>query len=156
MDYKKTLPTLIVILLYIPLTFMAVNVFFTQDFDNFYDDCFLPGRAVPQILEENPEKEILEKCNEEERTKFENEKKTYNGYKYLFIVSLALVTILASILIKNNEPIVLGLFLGAVITTFISTLRYLDTRSKLGFVVLLGIFILTLYFLNKNSSYWKK
>jgi len=142
----------IVLLIYIPLVFMGANVFFPKytgpNSYYQYKECALsvtPGE----------DRQIDQKCIEEQeqkRIQFETEKNAYNANKYLFIVLIALVSLGIISLLKLDNSINLGVFLGAAITTFVSTLMYLQTASKLGFGVLVLVFILTVYCINKNKK----
>lgn len=143
--------SLIVLVIYIPLVFMGANVFFPEysGSDRYYvSDCFsLRG----EMMMDGPEKECV-KANEEERRAFENEKRSYEAGKYVFITLVNLLALFVVIFIGLDSSILLGLFSGSIITTFISTMIYFDTRSKLGFSILVLIFIGTIYYINKKKA----
>ncbi|MBI1970974.1 hypothetical protein HYS47_04460 [Candidatus Woesearchaeota archaeon] len=168
MEWTKVLYALIITLLYIPLAFMGANVFFPK-FDQFdyYQgkDCYAPmQRAMPDGKVSTEEQlaydQRVRECNEaqeKERKAWEEKKRTYDSQKYIFIVAVNLVALLAAIFITLDTSILFGLFLGSTITTFFSTWIYFNTKSKIGFIVLVVIFIASVYFVNRQKSIvWKK
>ncbi|HLF55056.1 MAG TPA: hypothetical protein VI612_05025 [Candidatus Nanoarchaeia archaeon] len=98
----------------------------------------------------------VEKCLEEQRQEqiaWEQERNKYDGWKYLSISLFNLVVILAVIFIGFKETVIMGLFFGAVAATFGATMRYWDyARTKIGFIVLVIIFFIVLYFINKRKT----
>lgn len=154
MEWKRVVFAIIVILLYIPLVFMGANILFPKyDYHDFpiYKDCYGP-RAAPIEQADNATRAEFEKCQKEEQQKqmdFQKEKNKYDGWKYLAIVLFNLVVVLITLFIKFNDSIMYGLFIGATITTFIATIIYFTTRSKIGFGVLVLVFIATLYFVTR-------
>ncbi len=91
---------------------------------------------------------------------WENNKLAYEGKKYVFIALFNLaILLLALFLPKLQDSVTMGLFLGSIGATFGATLRYFDTRSKIGFVILVITFFAMLYFINrKKESFvdWRK
>jgi len=60
---------------------------------------------------------------------------------------------------RLQDSVSMGLFLGSIAATFGGTIRYFDSRSKMGFIVLVITFFIMLYFINKKKySFidWKK
>ncbi|MEK6822390.1 MAG: hypothetical protein AABY13_01065, partial [Nanoarchaeota archaeon] len=51
-----------------------------------------------------------------------------------------------------NDTIMMGIFLGPVITTFSATVSYFQTNSRIGFVVLVITFFTSLWFINRRRS----
>ena len=164
MNWTKLLYVLIVVLLYIPMVFLGANVFFqkytgTEQYYQMGIDCYgkYPYPATAQ-LNDNASKAIMEQqqtCVEDYNTKqraWEKEKNAYEGWKYLFIVLFNLVILLIALFIKFQDSIILGLFLGSTISTFSATIRYFESNSKLGFLVLVVTFFLVLYFINRKKD----
>src|SRR3989338_11505356 len=155
MNWNKVVFAIIIILLYIPLVFMGTNILFPKyDYGDFpiYKDCYGGPRAVPVEQADNVTTAEFEKCQQEEQHKqmnFQREKNKYDGWKYLAIVLFNLVVVLITLFIKFNDSIMYGLFIGATVSTFISTVIYFTTRSKIGFGVLVLVFIATLYFITR-------
>src|SRR3989344_9668150 len=147
MKFSKYIYTGIVILIYIPLVFMGANVFFPEftGSESYYqpEEC-----ALPQPVGQDIKTQECYKEQEKNRIAFEKEKNNYNVRKYLFVVIFSLISLLAISFIKIEEVIKLGIFSGATISTFVSTLMYFNTKSKIGFSVLVLIFILVIYYIN--------
>ncbi|HLC88928.1 MAG TPA: hypothetical protein VJG49_02745 [Candidatus Nanoarchaeia archaeon] len=174
MDFTKLLYVLIIVLLYVPMVFLGANVFFPQytGTESYYTcpsiDCYAKY-PYPTVLEELPETDRLaleEKqraCQEElqtEQEQFEQEKLSYEGSKYVFIALFNLaVLLLALFLPKLQDSVTMGLFLGSIVATFGATVRYFDTKSKIGFIILVLTFFTMLYFINRkkdNFLDWKR
>lgn len=156
-NWKKVLYAVIVALLFLPLVFMGANVFFDEYPDRDYerDKCYQPtpvkleGEAAEQQrLEQNA---CLQKY-EEERKEYHENKRVYDGWKYVFITVVSLIALLAAIFIPLDVSIVYGLFSGSVLATFFSTWIYFQSRSKIGFGLLVVIFILCVYFIDKQRK----
>ena len=155
--WKKILFAAIIIILYIPLVFMGANIFFPQyDYTNYpmYKDCYMGKPAPVNGYDAHTQAEI-NKCQEEQtkiQQDFDKKKRKYDGWKYLAIVLFCLLTIGAASLLKLNDSVMYGLFIGATITTFISTIMYFTTRSKIGFGILVLIFITVIVFIMKRKD----
>ncbi len=169
MDYSKITYTLVIVLLYIPLVFMGANVFFPKftGSESYYSDgrdCYgygygkYPAPVRPE-QEQTPisqarqaEIDACVKQQEVERKAFETEKLRYESFKYVFIVVINIIALLIALFITLKDSIVIGLFLGSVVTTFIATIRYFETKSKIGFALLVIMFALTVYFINRRKG----
>ena len=153
MKFSKYIYTGIILLIYIPLVFMGANVFFPEytgpDSYYQYEECTLPQ---PVGSTQDLKTQECSREQEKKRIEFEREKNNYNVRKYLFIVIFSLISLIVISLIKIEEVIKLGIFSGATISTFVSTLMYFNTKSKIGFSVLVLIFILVVYYINKNKK----
>ena len=144
---------LIITILYIPMVFMGTNVFFPA-FDEPY-----PGRGCFRAPSEDVDRAELDACLTEEKATiraYEKERRQYDSWKYIVVVSINLIVLLILLFATLDSSVVIGLFLGLTIATFIATVRYLDTRSKLGFGVLVGLFVLTIYFITKHKKVFMK
>jgi len=155
MDWVKVLLSLVIILLYIPMVFMGANVFFpkftgSESYYSAYKDCgYVDNPNAPQAVWINNAT-----CQEEQRQAqiaFDMEKNAYDGNKYIFIVLLNLVVLLFAVFVSIEESVVIGLFLGSTLTTFFSTWTYFETKSKIGFGILVAIFFITIYFISKKK-----
>jgi len=173
MNWTKLLYVLIIILLYVPMVFVGANVFFpkytgTESYYQPYTDCYqkYPYPPSEKITDESQNKQISEKqeqCQKEFQTKqqtWEQEKLKYEGTKYVFIALFNLIILLIALFLpKLQDSVTMGLFLGSIVATFGGTIRYFDTRSKIGFIVLVLTFFAMLFFINrKKDSFvdWKE
>lgn len=167
MNWTKLLYVLMIVLLYVPMVFLGANVFFPEYtgqnayYRGPYTDCYgkfpYPAEAdkltVPErtVIDENQRK-----CNEEfqkEQEKFEQAKLSYEGRKYVFISLFNLgILLLALFLPKLQDSVTMGLFMGSIAATFGGTIRYFDTRSKIGFAILVITFFAVLYFINRKKE----
>lgn len=169
MNWPKLLYVLIIVLLYIPMVFLGANVFFPEytghnNYFRGYDDCYAKhqytsdGRIIN--AEEMRVRQLQQKCQEDQRRaqqKWEDDKLKYEGQKYVMISLFNLVVLLvAAFLPALHETVSMGLFLGSIGTTFGATIRYFDTRSKIGFIILVITFVLMLFFINHNIKSRKK
>ncbi len=171
MNWSKILFTLIIALIFVPLAFMGANVFFpdyTGDHSYYYgNDCYgkypmaqpvvPPANATSKELVQ--ERARFDQCLEDEKNEregFEQDKRAYDAQKYIFITVLCLIALVAAIFIKLADSVMLGLFLGSTVSTFVATWIYFDTKSKIGFGVLVLIFIAAVYFINRHKGRFKE
>ena len=137
------------------MVFMGANVFFPKftGSDAYYSsskDCgYVPDPTATQpVYLQN------QTCYDEQQAAqraFELEKNGYDGNKYIFMVLLNLAVLLFAIFVTFDESVVIGLFLGSTLTTFFATWTYFATKSRIGFVILVVIFFLTLHFIRKKK-----
>ncbi|MDP3699228.1 MAG: hypothetical protein Q8R47_06625, partial [Nanoarchaeota archaeon] len=126
-----------------------------------YTDCYgkYPYPAAPDKLT-TPERAVIDenqrKCNDElqkAQDEFEQAKLSYEGRKYVFISLFNLaILLLALFLPRLQESVTMGLFMGSIAATFGGTIRYFDTRSKIGFALLVITFFAVLYFINRKKE----
>tara|TARA_Y100000310_G_scaffold158738_1_gene158175 strand:+ start:2430 stop:2825 length:396 start_codon:yes stop_codon:yes gene_type:complete len=126
---------------------MGANVFFPDYVDryDYYDSCYGDER----------EPTINQTCIDEQKSLqevYEEEQRQYNGNKYVFIVLVSLVVLIAAFYISLESSVIVGLFLGSTLTTFFSTWIYFDTQSKLGFAVIAVTFFMTIFFISKKKK----
>ena len=166
MNWTKLLYVLMIVLLYVPMVFLGANVFFpeytgTNAYYHGYTDCYskYPYPAVPEKLTDKERTAIDEnqrKCNEDfqkAQEEFEQAKLSYEGRKYVFISLFNLgILLLALFLPKLQDSVTMGLFMGSIAATFGGTVRYFDTKSKIGFAVLVVTFFAMLYFINRKKE----
>ncbi len=167
MNWTKLLYVLMIVLLYVPMVFLGANVFFPEYTGNNayyrapYTDCYAKY-PYPAALEKltSAEQVVLNenqrKCNEEmqkAQDAFEQAKLSYEGKKYVFISLFNLaILLLALFLPKLQDSVTMGLFMGSIAATFGGTIRYFDTRSKIGFAILVITFFTVLYFINRKKE----
>lgn len=167
MNWTKLLYVLMIVLIYVPMVFLGANVFFPEYtgtnayYHAPYMDCYgkypYPANLESlSVTEKTAIDEDQRKCNEEfqkEQDKFEQAKLSSEGRKYVFISLFNLaVLLLALFLPKMQESVTMGLFLGSIAATFGATVRYFDTKSKIGFAILVVTFFAMLYFINRKKE----
>ncbi len=167
MNWTKLLYILIIIILYVPMVFLGANVFFPEYtgvnsyYQGPYMDCYgkhpYPQNPDALTAEERTEIDTLQReCNlknQQEQKEWESKKLEYEGTKYIFITIFNLLILLFALLMpKLQDSVTMGLFLGSIAATFGATLRYFDSRSKIGFIILVVTFFIMLFFINKKKD----
>ena len=163
MNWTKLLYVLIIVLLYIPMVFVGANVFFPEYtgqnayYQGPYADCYAkypyPVQPTQEQSQAISEKQMA--CQDEfnvAQREFEQEKLAYEARKYIFITIFNLAILLFALFVTLQDSVTMGLFLGAAATTFGATLRYFDTKSKIGFAILVLTFFAIIYFINKKKD----
>ena len=142
------------------MIFLGANVFFPKytGSDRYYDfeDCYRKY-PVAERGGELPERDAeFEQCqleSKDARDQYDKEKNAYEGNKYFFMAIFSLVVLLIAVFLpKVQDTVSMGLFLGAIATTFFSTWIYFESQSKLGFATLVVIFFVTLFFINRKKD----
>ncbi len=158
--WTKILYTAIVILLYVPLVLIGVRTFLPEYTDYYsypiYEDCYMkyayPTEA--NITQEQRDEQTQCVQNQQDQQKaYEQEKRHYDAWKYLTVLFFTLITLVSVIFIPLDLPIRIGLFAGAAMTAFVSTIEYFNTESIPAFFVLVVVFILVLYIIQKRSKF---
>ncbi len=165
MNWTKLLYILIIVLIYIPMVFLGANVFFPEytGTNSYYKptiDCYSKFPTMDASKATEAQWTIItekqQKCQEQQnlaQTQWESKKQAYDGQKYVFISLFNLIVLgLALFLPTLQDSVTMGLFLGSIGATFGATLGYFETRSKIGFIVLVITFFLTLYFINRKKD----
>ncbi|MBW2965024.1 hypothetical protein KY363_06210 [Candidatus Woesearchaeota archaeon] len=165
MNWTKLLYVLMIVLLYIPMVFLGANVFFPeytgQDSYYNYRDCIYPAPVVSgnMTAEDKAAMDASTKsyteCNDKNREaerQWNSKKNAYEGWKYVYIALFNLAVLLLALFVTMQDSIVMGLFLASISSTFGSTMRYFDSRSKIGFIVLVVIFFTMVYFINRKKD----
>lgn len=164
MNWTKLIYVLIIVLLYVPMVFLGANVFFPQytgsnAYFNDYNECYskyYPAAEKTTEVEQNIISEKQRTCQEEFLAKqraWEEKKLSYESKKYMFITLFNLLVLLFALLIpKLQDNVTMGLFVGSIASTFGATLRYFDTNSKIGFIILVIIFCMMIFFINKKKE----
>ena len=146
MDWKKIVFAIAICLLYIPMVFMAVNTFFPETPKNTCRN-FYPVDKNMTVLQSEQYNQDMQECEEnydEQRTK-------YDGWKFIVIMIINIIAALF-MLMKLDKSIIFGLFFGIVITAFTATINYMESRSIIGFALLVFLFGLIIYFVNRMSK----
>ena len=157
MDWQKVISSLLIIIIFIPLVFMGANVFFPK-YDEGFDDyqkCGIAPRPVESPEEAKAWDEAQQKCWEEtekERKAWEENKRAYDGMKYIFTITVCLIALIAALVLPLNSSIKWGFIIGSAISAFFSTLIYLRTKSVIGFIILVIVFIFVVIFINKQKN----
>lgn len=163
MNWTKLLYVLIIVLLYVPMVFLGANVFFPKytGMDSYYQgpDCYnkYPYPATEKVTEAqsvaiSDKQEACQKQYFADQKTWEQEKNAYEGQKYMFIIIFNLIILLIALFVKFQDSIVMGLFMGSIVTTFVATLMYFQSKSKIGFVILVITFFVTLFFINRKKD----
>jgi hypothetical protein len=153
----------LVVILYIPLVFIGVRTFlpeYTDYYDRVYKDCYMYQPSVEGMsLEERVEQQhVYEECYEEQRAAeqaWEEEKRGYDVWKYLVVLGIVFITLGLVIFVPLDGTIRVGLFVGAAISIFVATMQYFETESKLAFVLLVVVFGLVLFVIQKREKFFK-
>ncbi|MBW2967796.1 hypothetical protein KY362_04885 [Candidatus Woesearchaeota archaeon] len=162
MNFLKILYVLIIVLLYIPMTFLGANVFFpeyTERYSYPYIECARPVMPVVYANITPEEQAAMDKANREcsEKSQAEEQawreaKNNYEGQKYVAIALFNLLVLLIAVFVVLKDSITMGLFLGSVCTTFGATVKYFESKSPTGFVILVVTFFVMLWFVNKRAN----
>jgi hypothetical protein len=146
------------------MVFLGANVFFPEytgndRYYNYMDDCY---RAIPRPVEDMSEEDRIaydeknQECREKslaEQKKWDEEKNAYEGNKYVVVTIFNLIILLIALFIPLlQDSVIMGLFLGSIAATFGATIRYFDTNSKIGFLVVVITFFVMLFFINKKKD----
>ncbi len=161
-NWSRIVYVALLIIIYIPMVFMGTNVFFDkyQYYDSPYarEPCMTPAPASPDgaATLTAADRQAYDECvkRQAEATRaWEAEKRSYDGWKYVFIAAFNLLVMLLLILVPSLEDtIVMGLFMGATLTTAFATMQYSQTNTKLGFGILVAMFVLVLGFIHHRRA----
>lgn len=165
-SWSKLIYTLIVIFLYVPLVFLGVRTFlpeYTEYYDSpTYKDCYgyAPYAEESKCYDAEEQGRMVEKrdqCLEEQQAQqqhYDDEKRQYDTWKYLSVLGFAVLTLVVVMLIGFDVPIKAGLFVGSAAAVFIGTIQYFETESIPAFIVLLVVFGIVVYLIQKREKYF--
>lgn len=160
MEKIKIIYSLIIIILYVPLVFLGANVFFPkysgQNSYYQFDDCYKPIPADKALILNETAQQECSKAQNLRSQEFQKEKDKYESRKYIAITIFNLLILVIMLFLFLDNSILLGLFAGSTIATFTATIMFFTTNSKVGFVILLLIFIATIYIINKYKDKFLK
>ncbi len=162
MNWTKLIYVLIIVLLYTPMVFLGANVFFPKytgqnaHYQNYDYKTTPKDEQVKLDAQYQKNAQLLEQClKDQQQTQqtFEEQKQQYESKKYLFITLFNLIVLFAALFLPMlQDSVTMGLFIGSIATTFGATLRFYDTNSKLGFIVLVITFFAMLFFINRKKD----
>lgn len=164
MNWTKLIYVLIIVLLYIPMVFLGANVFFPKytGQNTYYQptglDCYTKYLASDKLTTEqqtelNQKQAQCQKDQQQAQQTFEEQKQQYESSKYIFVTIFNLIILsLALFLPQLQDSVSMGLFVGSIATTFGATLRFFDTNSKIGFLILVITFFAMIFFINRKKD----
>jgi ABC-type glycerol-3-phosphate transport system permease component len=147
-DWRGIVFGLAIAMLFVPMVFLGVNTAFQEIEENctrLYKPC------IDQEAECLEEAQRLQEEQLECYRDFEAMRKTQDGHKFIALIGVCLLISLL-LLSRLHNSIIYGLFFGIVITAFVSTIAYLRARSFAGFILLVLLFIMAIYFIQKQSQ----
>ena len=166
-SWMKLVYTLIVVFLYVPLVFLGVQTFLPKysdyDYPIQYKDCYAytPYDEQSKCYDAEEQAKIIEQrdqCMAEQQAvtdKYNKEKREYETWKYLSVLGFAVFTLVLVMFIGFDVPIKIGLFIGSAAAVFIATMQYFETKSIPAFVVLLVVFGLVVYVIQKREKFFR-
>ncbi len=165
-SWSKLVYTVIVIFLYVPLVFVGVQTFLPQYSDysspGQYKDCYAYAPYAEQDKCYNADEQTAmvkkrDQCLAEqqaEQKKYSDEMNAYNTWKYISVLGVALLTLLLVMVVGFDTPIKIGFFIGSAAAVFISTMQYFDTKSVPAFIVLVVVFALVVFVIQKREKFF--
>jgi hypothetical protein len=154
----------LVVLLYIPLVFIGVRTFLPDYtdyyiYDRGYKDCYMyqPYAEGVSVDEREKAQLLYDECYEEQQAaqqQWEEEKRNYDVWKYLVVLGIVLITLMLVVFVPFDDAIRVGLFVGSAISVFVATMQYFETESKLAFVLLVVVFGLVLFVIQKRGKFF--
>lgn len=164
-SWIKLIYTLIVIFLYVPLVFLGVRTFLPE-YTNYdypvYKDCYgyAPYVETDKCYTAEEQTKIVEardQCVAEQQAEqkaYDDAKRGYDTWKYLSVLGFAVLTLMLVMFLVFDVPIKIGFFIGAAATVFIATIQYFETESIPAFIVLLVVFGLVIYLIQKREKFF--
>jgi hypothetical protein len=166
-NWLKLLYVLVIALLYVPMVFLGANVFFpkftgTESYWRGAEECYAQYAPNAQMTAEEQKVMTAEQqaktneCLAKQRVAeqaWNEERNVYNGWKYSLITGFNLVILVLAILLPLTDAVLMGVFIGTVITAFAGTVSYWDyARTKLGFALMLVTFFVVIWIVNKQAK----
>lgn len=150
---------LLIVVLFIPLTFFAANTIFPQYKEYYqYQDCYAPyyTKPVPVDYEKMNETQRaeLQKCQKEQEEKqkeFEKMKEKYDMYRFFVVLALSIIALLVTLLVTLRKEIHNGLFIGSVLATVVGLVMYFKSTSWIALGLLVIVFISVIWFMNRRK-----
>ena len=167
-SWSKLIYTLIIILLYVPTVFVGVQTFLPEysDYEQGvpYKDCYLYTNLYNTQQQEcrseeevHKAVELQQQCVDEQQNEinvYKKAKREYDTWKYLSVLSMAVLTLILVMVLGFDVPIKIGLFVGAAAAVFIATIQYFETKSIPAFIVLLAVFCIIVYVIQKRERFF--
>jgi len=166
-NWMKLLYVLVIALLYVPMVFLGANVFFpkftgTESYWRGAEECYVqfPPNAKMTAEEQQAiataQQDKTNECLARSRVAeqaWNEERNVYNGWKYSLITGFNLVILVLAILLPLTDAVLMGIFIGTVVTAFAATVNYWDyARTKLGFALMLITFFVVLWIVNRQAK----
>lgn len=154
MNWKLLLFSAILVLLYVPLTLIGANTFFPE-YSSYDSGCYMkyPYPAVREgDAAAQTEAVRLDKERADCENAYQDAKNSYNAQKYVAIMLVNVLVLLLVLFLRMNESIKYGLFFGVVVSSFFAIMTYQETKSKIGFAIILLVFVLCLVFINRQKD----
>lgn len=158
-DWRSVAFSLAVCLLYVPMVYLGVNTFFPELPEN---TCYLsvrpayPPYGKPECnctaaekqaaAQAASDQEILE-CN----AAWQQQRRDAEAGRYVGIMLISLVGSIA-LLLKLEKSVTTGMFIGVVVTAFIGTVRYIETRTVAGFALLVALFLIVIAYIQRQRK----
>ena len=159
MDWRNVVYSLIIVLLYVPTVFLGANVFF-PDYDGYFQEkgnCYA-ARPIAEDID-SEEQKLMDECWEEqnaERQAWEDEKDEYDSWKYIFIIGVNIVALILLVVLGLMQSVKIGLFAGVAVSSFAATIGYFESKSLVGFVLVVIVLIGTILIMQKRLIEKKK
>ncbi|MBI5072362.1 hypothetical protein HZA99_00940 [Candidatus Woesearchaeota archaeon] len=165
-SWSKLVYTVIVIFLYVPLVFVGVQTFLPNyadyNYPGQYKDCYayIQYSQTDKCYNAQEQTAMVEKrdqCVADQQTEqkaYDDAKRQYDIWKYVSTLAVAVLTLVLVMLIAFDTPIKIGFFVGSAAAVFISTMQYFDTRSIPAFIVLVVVFALVVFVIQKREKFF--
>jgi len=135
---------LAIVILFIPAVQLGLSTFVESPDEPEYRSCY-----IKEIEEVN---DACEAEHELVWDEYRKEKGDSDVLKFIIVSIVGLVTILATIFATLQPTVKYGLFTGAVVNEFVSFLMFNIKKSMIGLVLLVVLFILVVWFINKDEK----
>lgn len=135
---------LAIVILFIPAVQLGLSTFVDSPDEPEYRSCYIKEIG-----------EVNEACEAEHELiweEYRKEKGDSDVLKFIIVSIVGLVTILATIFATLQPTVKYGLFTGAVVNEFVSFLMFNIKKSMIGLVLLVVLFILVVWFINKDEK----
>ncbi len=97
-------------------------------------------------------------CSKEQQADqkaYDETKRNYDTWRYLAILGVAVLTLVLMMFIAFDTPIKIGLLIGSAAAVFISTMQYFETKSIPAFIVLLVVFCIIVFVIQKREKFFR-
>jgi hypothetical protein len=166
-NWIKLLYVLVIALLYVPMVFLGANAFFpkftgTESEFQGEQECYVqyPPNAKMTAEEQQAiataQQEKTNECLAKQRVvkqAWDEERKVYNGWKYSLITGFNLVILILAILVPLIDAVLMGIFIGTVVTAFAATVNYWNyAKTITGFALMLVTFFVVIWIVNRQAK----
>ncbi len=162
-DWRSVAFALAVCVLYVPMVYLGVNTFFPELPEN---TCYLsvkhvyspyaPPYALPECNCTAAEGQAAAQAASETEMRecdaaWQQKRREAEAGRYVGIMVISLVGSIA-LLLKLEKSITSGMFIGVVVTAFIGTVRYIETRTVAGFALLVALFLIVIAYIQRQRK----